>query len=78
MNLSLIFAGLWVVLAAVLAAIPSRDNHWRRAWFLVATGLPILAWVLWQNGPWWGLAVALAEASILRWPIRRLITWLRR
>ncbi len=73
MSIALITAGLWVVLAAVLAAIPSRDKHWRRAWFLVATGLPILAWVFWQAGPWWGLGVAMAEASILRWPIRRLI-----
>ena len=44
--------GAWVVLAFVMAVIPSRDNHWRRAYLLMAVGFPALIWILWNEGPW--------------------------
>jgi len=78
MNLSLLLACLWALLANLLAMIPSRDNHWRRAYGLIAVGIPILGFVTYQNGPWWGLAVLAAGMSILRWPVVYLGRWLRR
>ena len=77
MNISLVLACLWALTANLLAMIPSRDNHWRRAYGLIAVGIPILGFVTYQNGPWWGLAVMAAGASILRWPVIYLGRWLR-
>ena len=78
MTVSLVFACLWLVAANVLAMIPSKDNHWRRAYFLIAVGLPILGWVVYQNGVIWGLFVIAAGMSVLRWPVIYLFRWLRR
>jgi len=78
MSLSLILAFLWAIAANVLAMIPSRDNHWRRAYALIAVGVPILGYVTYQNGPWIGLAVLLGGMSLLRWPVIYLGRWLRR
>ncbi len=78
MTPSLIAAFLWAVTANVLGMLPSRDNHWFRAYVLIAVGIPILGWVTWQNGPWIGLLVLAAGMSVLRWPVRYLWAWLRR
>ncbi|MEO0929933.1 MAG: DUF2484 family protein, partial [Pseudomonadota bacterium] len=48
MSLSLFLLCLWVVIAFVMAAIPSDDNHWRRAYVLIALGLPLLAFLIWE------------------------------
>ncbi|EAR52478.1 hypothetical protein OG2516_05203 [Oceanicola granulosus HTCC2516] len=77
MSLALTAAFAWIVTANLLALIPSRDNHWRRAYGLIATGLPLLGWVIWSDGAWWGLACLAAGASILRWPVYFLGRWLR-
>jgi len=77
MTLSLILAALWAVVANVLALIPSGDNHWRRAYVLIALGIPLLGYVTYENGPWWGLAVLLAGMSVLRWPVIYLGRWVR-
>ena len=77
MNLSLLLACAWAVAANLAALIPSRDNHWRRAYVLIAVGVPILGYVTYQNGPWWGVAVLVAGMSILRWPVIYLGRWLR-
>ena len=78
MSLPLVLACLWVLAAAVLAMIPSSDNLWRRAYVLIALGLPLLAWVFWVEGPWIGLLVLAAGLSFLRWPVIYLLRWLRR
>ena len=78
MNASLVLAGLWAVVANVLAMTPSRDAHWRAAYVLIATGIPILGYVTYQNGPWIGLIVLAAAMSVLRWPVIYLVRWLRR
>ena len=57
MTLSLTLAALWALVANVLAVLPSKDHHWRRAYFLIITGIPLLGYVVYQNGPWWGLGV---------------------
>lgn len=78
MSYSLSAACCWIVLAAILAAIPSRDNHWRRAYFLMLVGAPILVWVFWSDGVVFGLIFTAGAASVLRWPLRYLLAWLRR
>lgn len=77
MNISLILAACWAITANILAMMPSNDHHWRRAYFLIAVGIPILGYVTYQNGPWWGVAVLVAGMSILRWPVIYLGRWLR-
>ncbi|OYX41136.1 MAG: hypothetical protein B7Z02_16820 [Rhodobacterales bacterium 32-67-9] len=78
MNLSIILACLWAIIATATAMLPSRDHHWRAAYLLIAAGIPILGWVTYENGPWIGLIVLAAGASILRWPLIYLWRWLRR
>lgn len=78
MTLSLIAACLWVVLASLLGMLPSGDNHWRRAYFLIAIGVPLVGWVTYENGPWIGLLVLAAGMSFLRWPVLFLGRWVKR
>ena len=77
MNWSIALAALWGIAANVLAMIPSKDNHWTRAYGLIAVGIPLLGYVTYENGPWWGLALLCAGMSILRWPVIHLVRWLR-
>ena len=78
MTTSLILSFVWLILANVLAMIPSNDEHWRRAYFLIAVGLPLWVWLLIQNGPLVAIIVLAAAASVLRWPVRYLLRWVRR
>ena len=78
MSPALIAACLWFVLAHVLALVPSRDNHWRRAYALIAVGIPLVGWVTASEGPVVGLLVLFAGTSVLRWPVYYLGRWARR
>jgi hypothetical protein len=78
MTLSLILSCLWALVANVLAMMPSRDNHWRNAYVLIAVGIPIVGFVVTQHGPWIGLLVLAGGCSVLRWPVIYLTRWLRR
>ena len=65
MNLSLIALFFWLLVANVAAMVPSKDNHWRLAYRLMALGVPLLGWLLWEN-PWWlacGIRMALDQAA---------------
>jgi hypothetical protein len=73
--MSLALACLWLLVANVIGMLPSRDHHWRAAYALIAVGIPILGWATWQNGPWIGLFLLLAGASILRWPVLFFWRW---
>lgn len=77
MTLSLILACLWVVVAAVIAVLPQR-THWPGAVVLILTGIPLVGYVTWENGPLLGLIALAAGASVLRWPLFYLGRWLRR
>lgn len=77
MTTSILLVLVWFVAANIAGLLPSRDNHWRRAYFLIATGVPILGFVTFENGPLVGLICFAAGASILRWPIIFLTRWVR-
>ena len=69
-------AGLvWLVAANVIGMLPSRDKHWRNAYILIAVGVPILGWVVYQNGVVWGLVLLAAAGSVLRWPVVYAWRW---
>lgn len=78
MSASLVLALIWLLVANVIGMLPSRDRHWRAAFALIATGIPILGWTTLQNGPWVGLALLAAGASVLRWPVLFLGRWVLR
>ena len=75
--IALALAFAWLIFANMLAMFPSRDNHWKAAYVLIAIGIPILGWVTYENGPIVGLLVLAAGASILRWPVVFLWRWVR-
>jgi hypothetical protein len=78
MSWPLIGACLWLVVANLLAMLPSRDHHWRAAYVLIALGVPLVGLVTWTEGPWIGLIVLAAGASVLRWPVWYLWRWATR
>ncbi len=78
MSWSLILACVWCILANVIGLLPSKHKHWPSAYILMAIGVPLLGFVIWENGVLVGLVVLLAAASILRWPLLYLMRWIRR
>lgn len=78
MTTSLILACIWLLVANVVAMLPTKDAHWTSAYVLIAVGLPLVGFVIYENGLFWGLAVLVAGAWILRWPVRYLGRWIRR
>ena len=71
-------AGLvWLVAANLIGMLPSKDHQWRNAYGLIAVGVPLLIWLICEDGPWWGLAFVIAAGSVLRWPLRYLWRWIR-
>jgi len=76
--ISLGLACLWLIIAHIVAMLPTRDLHWRAAYVLIAVGLPILIAVIYQNGVVLGLAVLLAGGWVLRWPVYYFARWLKR
>lgn len=78
MSLSLTLAAFWAVIANVLAMLPSKDQHWRNAYILIAVGIPIVGFVTWQHGPWIGMLVMAMGMSVLRWPVIYLGRWIKR
>ena len=77
MTLSFLLGCIWLITANVLAMLPSRDNLWRRAYFLIGVGVPLLGYITYENGPWWGLGFLVAGASMLRWTIVYFLRWMR-
>lgn len=75
---SLVLIGLWVVLAFVMAAVPSNDNHWRRAYVLIGVGLPLLIWITWHDGILMGALGLVIGGLVLRWPVYFLWQWIMR
>lgn len=78
MSTSAILVLMWLVAANVTGMIPLRGNHWPAAYVLIAIGIPILGYMVWENGPLLGLISLAAGASILRWPVVYLWRWVKR
>jgi len=77
MSAALTAAFIWVVAGNISAMIPSKDNYWTRAYILMATGVPLLIWLVYQDGLIWGAILLAAAASMLRWPLVYVWRWLR-
>jgi hypothetical protein len=77
MSLSVILGFVWLIGANLIAMLPSRDHHWRAAYWLIALGVPMLGWITYTAGPLWGLTFLLGGASVLRWPLIHLWRRLR-
>lgn len=74
---SLILACIWALIACLVAMGPRRF-HIPAAWALIATGIPLLGWVTYQAGPFWGVVILLGGMSLLRWPLIRAGQRMRR
>jgi hypothetical protein len=68
----------WLVIANLAAMLPSRDHHWRAAYGLIATGLPLFLWIAQAHGALWTVPFLAAAGSVLRWPLWVAWTWLTR
>ena len=78
MSLSLILALIWLIGANVAAMLPFRKDHWPAAYVLIAIGMPLVGFVMWENGIWVGLLILVAGASMLRWPVLYFLRWIKR
>ena len=70
MPLSIVLACLWCVAAGVALVAPGR-MRWPMVWTLIATGIPLLGFVTFANGPVAGLLALFAGVSLLRWASAR-------
>ncbi len=77
MSPALIAALIWLIAGNLIAMFPSRSGHWPAAYGLIAIGLPLIAWVFWQDGLLIGAVILIAGASVLRWPLRYLWRWVK-
>ena len=66
----LLWAAIWLLVAVLILARPHSRPRMRTIvlWALVITGVPVLGWTTWSNGPFFGLGLLIAAALILRWP----------
>ena len=76
MTPALITASLWA-LTATLVALAPRRYHWRGAWALIITGVPLIGWITSQHGALVGLLCLAAGTSVLRYPVLHLFRKLR-
>jgi len=76
-TISLVLACLWALAATAIAMLPRRF-HWPGAVGLIATGIPLVGYVTWQNGAFFGLLFLAAGVSVLRWPLLFLGRWVKR
>ena len=67
-----------MIVANVRAMFPSKDNHWRFAYAMIAVGLPILIWVYFDHGLWLSLILLLGAMWVMRWPVIYLGRWIKR
>ena len=67
MPISLLVAGLWLLLAWGAKGAPSRIR-WAVALVMTATGIPLLGFVTMDAGPIAGLVCLALGALLIRWP----------
>ena len=68
-NISVLLALFWVILANLIAFFPSKKKHWPAAYLLICIGFPLAIYVFYESGFWMGALFLIAAASILRWPL---------
>lgn len=78
MTHSLIFFLAWAGIANLLALLPSKDNHWTRAYILIALAVPLLVWVFLENHWLIGLLCLAGALSVLRYPLYYALRWMKR
>ena len=76
MTASLTVACLWALVATLIAMAPRRW-HWPAAYALALVGIPLLGWITYENGPFWGMLALAGGASVLRWPLIFLLRRMR-
>ena len=76
MNVALVLAALWVIVAAGVAMLPMRRQYAPGVVLLVAA--PVLIGVIWwQQGAWLGGAALFGFVSMFRRPLLYLVARLR-
>ena len=70
LTLTLAIVCLWIIAACAAGMAPLR-YHWRAAWALIGTGIPLLGFVTLTMGPVVGLLALASGALVLRWTILR-------
>lgn len=68
-------ACVWLIAANFAAIIPSSDNHWGRAYVLMATSVPLVILLGWTQGWMASMIFLVCAASILRWPLMLMWRW---
>lgn len=66
-----------MVAANVRAMFPSKDNHWKFAYIMIALGAPILVWVYWDHGILLACILLVGAMWVMRWPVIYLARWFR-
>lgn len=69
---------IWLIAANIAAVLPSNDNHWRRAYVLIALGAPLGVWIFASYGALAALIFSACAASVLRWPLVFAWRWICR
>lgn len=72
MSVSLGFALVWGLMAALIA-LGLRQLCWTVAWVLIGSGVPLLGWMTYENGPVLGSFGLVAGALMLLAPVQELI-----
>lgn len=75
---SVIAALIWMLVVNLRAMFPSKDNHWKFAYAMIAVGIPILIWVFLEHGLLLAAVLLLGAMWVMRWPVIYLTRWLRR
>lgn len=78
MSVSIVLALVWLIAVNLRGMFPSKDNHWRFAYGMIALGVPVLVVIWYQHGFWLALAFFLMAAWVMRWPVIYLWRWVKR
>lgn len=78
MSLSIVAALIWMVVVNLRAMFPSKDNHWKFAYAMIAIGVPILIWVYFDHGLLLAVVLLVGAMWVMRWPVIYLTRWVRR
>lgn len=78
MTLSVVCALVWMLVVNLRAMFPSKDQHWRFAYFMIVLAVPVLVAIYIQHGLLLSLVFLAAAMWIMRWPVIYLTRWIKR